>query len=362
MRAARKRLIEELEADAPEASARGTIADVVARYLKHLPDGSYATDRAILLAPWVKAHGDVRFVSLTRAQILATLTTWEREGLSPTTRNHRLSALRVVWRTIATDDSRAHPCERVKRATPPKAERNRARPMALIQQVLAQVTPTTNKAKGADSHARHQLTLLAWTGQPSATLSRVRPADVRWDLTPPEVYLQPRRKGEGAQGRWIPLLPQAAAALRAWLALEVDGPWHRGTLRLAWQRAITKTQARLEAQAAKLRDKAAARQLRDDAGRLTGMRVYDLRHSFLTAMVLATGDAFAVSEYAQHSDIRTTMAYMQGASSARMRDSLAKFSATIAVPRAGATFAPLQAAAPRSKAQHSASRRNTASH
>ena len=234
--------------------------------------------------------------------------------------------------------------------------------MALIQQVLAQVTPTTNKARGADSHARHQLALLVWTGQPSATLSRVRPSDVRWDLTPPEVYLQPRRKGDGAQGRWIPLLPQAAAALRAWLALKVEGPWHRGTLRVAWQRAIVKTQARLEADAAQLRDKAAARQLRDDAGLLTGMRVYDARHSFLSAMVLATGDVFAVSEYAQHSDIRTTMAYLRGASSARMRDSLAQFSATIAVPRAGATFTPLQAAARRNKTQHPATRRSTASH
>jgi len=340
LRDERKRLIVALEDETPEASTRGTLAEVVDQYLQHLPEGSYAEDRAQLLAPWVAAHGTVRFATLTRAQIIATLTMWQRAGLSPTTRNHRLSALRVLWRTIATDDSRAHPCERVKRAPAPKPQRNHARPLPLIQQVLTHVTPTTNKAQGADSHARYQLELLAWTGQPSATLARVRPDHVRWDLDPPEVYLQPRRKGEGAPGRWIPLMPQGAAALRRWLAFGVETPWHNGTLLIAFRRAIRRTQEALAKKAERLGDTPAARRARDDAARLTGMRVYDLRHSFLTAMVLQHKNIQAVAQYAQHSDIRTTMGYTEGASSVLMRDSIAAMASAFPVPRAGATFRP----------------------
>jgi hypothetical protein len=73
-----------------------------------------------------------------------------------------------------------------------------------------------------------------------------------------------------------------------------------------------------------------------DADALEGMRVYDLRHSFLTAMILATGDAYAVSEYAQHSDIRTTMGYVSGASSARVKEGLAALAAV--VPQSGAVI------------------------
>jgi site-specific recombinase XerD len=358
LRGARDRLITTLEAETPEAAVRGTLADLVDKYLKRLPEGSYANDRAQLLAPWARAHGDARFASLTRPQIVATLQAWQREGLSATTRNHRLSALRVLWRTVAPDGS-LHPCERVKRAPAPKPERNRARSLSLITEVLKHVTPTTNKGKGADSQAKLQLELLAWTGQPSASLARVRPEHVRWDMSPPEVYLQPRRKGDGAHGRWIPLMPQAAAALRAWLALGVEGPWHRGSVRLAFQRAIKKAQEALLKEAAKLGDTPAARQLRHDAASLTGMRVYDLRHSFLTAMILQQKNVQAVSEYAQHSDIRTTMAYLQGASSELMREGIAAMASAFPVPPAGATLSPLNSRVGSSKAK---SRRVKLSH
>jgi site-specific recombinase XerC len=326
LKAARKRLIETLQTHTPDTPERGTVAEAVARYMERLPtQGRYQSDRKRLLAPWVTAHGTARFATLSRAQIIATLMAWEREGLSATTRNHRLSALRVLWRTVAPDASLAHACERVTRAPAPKAQRNRARPLALIAKVLAHVETGAKKSRGADSHAKHQLTLLAWTGQPSATLSRVTAQHVRWDAQPPEVYLQPRRKGDGAQGRWIPLLPQAAAALKGWLALGVTGLWHRRSIRLAWKRATAKAQ-----------DDLRENRRHADADALEGMRVYDLRHSFLTAMILATGDAYAVSEYAQHSDIRTTMGYVSGASSARVKEGLAALAAV--VPQSGAVI------------------------
>jgi len=342
LRAARKRLIETLDTHTPDTPDRGTVAEAVARYLDRLPTtGRYRSDRKRLLAPWVTAHGRDPFGTLTRAQIIATIMAWQ--NVSPTTRNHRLSALRVLWRTVAPDDSQGHACERVPRAPAPKPRRNRARSLSLIAEVLAYIEPGAKKSRGADSHARHQLTLLAWTGQPSATLARVTAQHVRWDAQPPEVYLQPRRKGDGSQGRWIPLLPQAADALKAWLALGVSGPWHRGSIRLAWRRAVAKAQADLR-----------GHQRHADADSLEDMRVYDLRHSFLTAMILATKDAYLVSEYAQHSDIRTTMGYVSGASSTRMREGLAAFAAV--VPQSRAAISSPTANTPQRK---SASRRKS---
>jgi site-specific recombinase XerC len=319
LRAARKRLIETLDTLTPDTPDRGTVAAAVARYLERLPTGGrYLEGRHTLLAPWVAAHGSDPFATLTRAQIVATLMAWEREGLSAGTRNLRLSALRVLWRTVAPDDSRSHACERVARVPASKARRNRARPLALIAEVLTHVSSHALRTNLPESHAKHQLTLLAWTGQPAATLARVTAQHVRWDTQPPEVYLQPRRKGAGSQGRWIPLLPQAADALRAWLALDATSPWDRCVIRAAWKRAVTKAQAALRDQ-----------HRHADADALDDMRVYDLRHSFLTAMVIATGDVYAVSEYAQHADLKTTMGYVSGASSMRIKTGLAALAATV---------------------------------
>lgn len=49
-------------------------------------------------------------------------------------------------------------------------------------------------------------------------------------------------------------------------------------------------------------------------------------------MALASGDVYAVSEYAQHADIRTTLGYMSGASSARVKTGMAALSAAVPEP------------------------------
>lgn len=326
IRADMQRLRLRLEAESPQRAIKGTLEAIVTGYLDRLPEGRAKVDRRDLLTPWVDALGAIHFARMTRPQIIETLMRWESEGLSAPTRNKRLSALRVLWRTVASDDV-PHPCERVKRAPSPREQRNRARPLELIRLVLTHVAPTTNKAKGADSHAKLQLTLLAWTGHGAATLARIRPQHVRWDTTPPEVYLQPRRKGAGANAAWLPLLPDAIEPLRAWLKLGHFQPWHAGTLRMAWKRAIVHTQAVLRKE-----------NRHAEAELLNGMRVYDLRHSIATALATQSGDVYAVSEYLQHADIRTTLGYMSGASSARVKTAIAALGAT--VPRDGATRSP----------------------
>lgn len=334
---ARRTLLRSLEDVTPAKGTRGSLREAVTDYLDKLPEGRAKEDREDLLTPWVEALGDQPFAFLTRPEIMDCLMRWQHDGLSATTRNHRLSALRVLWRTVTTDPGTPHPCETIPRSPAPKAQRNHARRLDLIALVLEHVATECHHGDDKVSHAAVKLALLAWTGHPPATLARIRPEHVRWQTDPPEVYLQPRRKGEGMDAAWVPLLPEGALALKRWLALGAWGqPWHIGTLRIAWRRAIKRAQAELHTAAKKAKKKAERARLLHDADALTGMRLYDLRHSLLTAMGDAPGATLhGVSAYAQHSDIRTTMIYVRGANQTQMRASVSALSAT--VPRFGAT-------------------------
>ena len=330
---ARRNLIRELEETQPRTDA-GTVAAAVDAYLDKLPTGRHKDDRAWLLAPWVAALGTKALADLTRPQLTDTLMQWERDGLAPGTRNHRLSALRVLWRTVTTDPDTPHPCERLPRARAPRPHLNRARRMDLIAFVLTHVSAH----KG--SHAKAQIELLAWTGQPAAMLAKIRPEHVRWTAKPPEVYLQPRRKGQGADAAWVSLLPEGAVALRTWLALDAyDAPWHNGVIWSAWRRAILAAQAALTV-AAKGAKKPARERLLQDAASLAGMRPYDLRHSFLTALAMSSQSLQAVAEYARHSNLSTTQGYIRGASATVVRDAITGMAATTPKPaKAGKVIA-----------------------
>jgi integrase len=200
----------------------------------------------------------------------------------------------------------------------------------LIELVLANVYDDADRGDKV-SHAKYQLDVLAWTGHPAALLRAVRPEHVRWHTDPPEVYLQPRRKGLGMDAAWTPLTPRGAAALKAWLKLGAhDAQWHKGVIAKAWKLAVSKTQAQLLAQAKKATARADKARLREAAAKLEGMRVYDLKHSFLTALGSLPGvDIHTVAEYARHADIRTSEIYMRGSSSVKVRSSITNLAATM---------------------------------
>lgn len=328
-RSTRRRLLDE---DLPAGAARGTVGRAVEDYLAGLPDGPYATERCNLLAPWVTAIGDVVFALVTTRQLEDARAAWLTEGLSISRINKRISALRQVWKPLAPDDGRRHPIERLTRAREPKARRDRARPWPLIALVLEQLgtkaIALSRQQRTEEARTRAQLTALALTGLPTSLLTQLRPEHLRTDTDPPELYVQPRRKGQGVDAGWIAITPHAASALQGLFRRPNYARAHRGVLRLAWRRAVARTQALL-------RDQGRAA----DAAALQGMRVYDLRHSFLTRLALTTGDAYAVSEYARHSDLRTTLTYIQGASSTRVKAAIQALTAIPDdVPDGGARF------------------------
>jgi integrase len=58
---------------------------------------------------------------------------------------------------------------------------------------------------------------------------------------------------------------------------------------------------------------------------LAGLRPYDLRHSFLTAVYAATGDLQATATAGDHSTLDLTRRYTLAASDARLTQAIAQF-------------------------------------
>ncbi len=98
--------------------------------------------------------------------------------------------------------------------------------------------------------------------------------------------LPPRRKGEGATARVLPLLPQAVAALRLLDRREAWGAFSVQTLRSRLLRACKRA-------------------------KVPHFTVKTLRHLFLTTVALATKDDRVVAELAQHSNLTMARRYTE---------------------------------------------------
>ena len=116
------------------------------------------------------------------------------------------------------------------------------------------------KARDTASKTKARLALMAYTGFAPATIMRLRPQDVRWDAG--AVFVPGRRKGKGTKGQTIPLASAGLAALRRFDQLDCWGPFSTSSAWRSFQRACAKLG-------------------------LAGLRPYDLRHSFGTAVYAA---------------------------------------------------------------------------
>lgn len=307
------------------AVERGTLAAVVQSYLDRLSEPR-KTDRRQLLRPWVDALGDRPFSRLDRAALQHVTEDWRTAGLSASRINKRISALRVAWDTIAPD-APPHPIARVSRFTEPPAVA-KGIPLDLVSDILAHVEDDrvqAGRTTVVESKAKARLRVLAWTGQPPARIMAIRPSDVRWGTTPPELYVQPRRKGTGSADAWIPLVPQAVDALKQFFRVQADGPFNLRPVAKALAIGVRRAQQTL---------RIAHRY--EDAARLDGFTVYGLRHSFLSAMGATAPDIYAVAEYAGHASLQTTRRYMRSAASPRMRQSVAALTPALPVPTTSA--------------------------
>jgi integrase len=152
---------------------------------------------------------------------------------------------------------------------------------------------------------------MAWTGLSQKALAALQPSQI--DLVAGTLLTTARRKGAGVAPALLPLLPQAVTALRAFAAANAWGPFSAASMRKSWLRA------------------AAA------AGLPPGTRPYDLRHSYGTAVFLASGSLEATGALLQHADARTTRRYALAAVHPVLTAALGRWPHT---PQAGPVVGP----------------------
>jgi len=123
---------------------------------------------------------------------------------------------------------------------------------------------------------------MAWGGVTPAELQRIAAEDNRWE----EAYIivPSRRKGRGAPGRIVPLGPEGVEAFKDLALRRAYGRFRVRAVLRAWQRACRRALGR-------------------------HVRLYDLRHSYVTAILRATKNLDTARLLAGHKDARTTQRY-----------------------------------------------------
>jgi integrase len=269
----------------------GTLRNDVLAYLRTIDDPRKKRDMAGLLAHWVAAYGDVSRFALTPLLIRQQLAAWRLAGAAASTCNLRLQSLRNVFRVVNGPED-ANPASQVPRLSPPPAE-PRAQSYALIARILDAMPDRGQTAKGQARPTvgltKLRLTFWAFSGLPPAQIARINPdTDILWDV--PALRARPRRKGKGTRETWLPLMPQAVAALRALVdAGALPGHFSTGSMYKSFQTAVAK--------------------LRKDDPTLPHIRPYDLRHSFATEALAASSDLAGVQHLLQHSTPQMTTRY-----------------------------------------------------
>jgi site-specific recombinase XerD len=301
-----------LGAALPPAGA--TLGEDVRAYLLQVQTMPTLRHRRDDLQRWIRAFGaDRPRQSITAGEIREQLETWRAEGYAPSTCNHRRTALMHLW-SVLDGKSAPNPARDV-----PRYQDAPGPPRALSPSAVAALLDAM-----PGSLTRARLELMRWTGWPQTQISKLTPTDIEWDRA---VFVTARRKGKGVAGSWLPLLPPAWSALRAFKAAGAWGKFStssaRKSLRVAARAARRKVAA---AYVQRPTDRADLRQLRAE---LLNVTPYQLRHSFLTLVAGLTTDDRAVMALGQHADIRTSHRYTGAVVNPRVAAAMQKVAAAL---------------------------------
>lgn len=280
-----------------------TLRGMMPAYLEAVSAMPSFRDRKRDMDLWLAEFGDRSPHAISRLDVQAVLQRWELAGVAASTIRHRRSALSNFYATALPDAP--NPARSAKAPAAPRPE-PRGLPYALLETILEKMPNTGRGAKGGKrpngSKTLARLRVLLWTGLPHAQIARIEPHHL--DLDAGTVWVEPRRKGKGAAGRTLPLLPQAVEAFREFIRLGCFGAFSVSSVRQSFRRACKHVQRDLRRQG----------QIVD----LSRTRVYDIRHSFLTQLAIASKDERAVQEMALHSDARMTKRYTEASVNPRL--------------------------------------------
>lgn len=226
--------------------------------------GSYKS-RICEIEAWLPLIGDLPRASLTRDQILAARERWLTDKYAPKTINHRVRALRHLYRTLDGPGT-VTPCDGIKRLPEPKAQPVAVSP-AIVRKVLKKLTDRQTKAR---------FMVLVSTGQRPAQLMRAVRTDV--DLRRRIWFVRSAKGGEAIP---LPLTDDMVTAWRDFIAAKAFGAYDTSTH---------------------------AKRLYE-AGWPPDVRPYNAKHTVGILLAEAGADFEDIKDWFGHKDVKTTRIY-----------------------------------------------------
>ena len=275
---------------AGRSTATGTLAADVTRYLEsYYKAAPGLEERTRHLTLWRAALGDdTARDAITREDVSRVLHSWRAAGLSADTCNKRRAALLAFYNTIGGPGS-PNPVRGVPRfrTAPPLP---RGLPFPLITRALKRLPKCKTRAR---------LKLMAYTGARPTQIRRLTADD--WDDKRHTLILHATEKGAGTRPHSVPLSKDAQAALREFEDTDAWGTFASSPMGRMWKAAAIAV------------------------GLPADTRVYDLRHSFGTAIYRASGDAHAAATILGHRSRQTIDRYIKGAVNDRVVKAVKQF-------------------------------------
>lgn len=260
---------------------RGSFAEDVAAYLSRIVAVRSYKMFERELGHWLAALGrDRPRRTIKAAEIDQAMQRWERDGVGVETIRKRRMVLMALWNRLDGKDA-PNPIRASRVPHPAKAEA-RGLLYPKVDEIIAAMPTRTEKQRAAQRRVR----VIAYTGIPPGTLARVTAHDL--DLKAGTIRISARRKGRGVEARTLPLIPAGLTAFKAFDAAGDYGAFRSDLVSRAFKHAARRVQ-------------------------LPNARLYDMRHSFASALYRATKDLPTVARFLQHSSITLTQRYAQSA-------------------------------------------------
>lgn len=322
----RRETAREQEGVTHPAESRDALKDDVPAYLATL-SGRKKIDAETLLTHWLNTDlAKLPRHEITPLMLRTQMAAWLTAKVSASSINHRLSALRALYRVLDENDLDApNPTLKIHKVPEPEPE-PREIPRTFVDAVFAAMPDRGRPTKGATrstvSKTKLRLTVEATTGLPPKQIGRLQETHVDWRRK--AVYVTPRRKGKGVKGKWLPLTDAGARALRAFFAGHADGAYSTSAAAKSFHRAVKAAKALYERKGWTIPPLPPK------------LRPYDFRHTFLTVAFRHSKDIRAVQELALHADPRMTERYMVGAVAENVRGAVRAVSSAARKPRKGA--------------------------
>ncbi len=283
--------------------AVGTLAADIEPFLRQIADRPrLVAERRQQLEWWAERLGHLRRHAIATSDVRAALADLRRtHGAS--TCNHYRQALFSLYKTLDGRDA-PNPVREVAPFPNPAPEARGLSYDAVLRILESMSDQGRATVKGRPrvngSAAKARCRVLAFTGMRPSELMRYRPDHL--DRTTQTLVVL---TGKGGRTRTIPLSRPAVEALEDLESLGAIGPFSTSSVRRAFIRAAERIGLR-------------------------GVRPYDLRHSYGTALYRAGGDTRLVKDMLGHSDSRMTERYTLGHVPEAMRAATAVFEKQLA--------------------------------